>query len=93
MLVLLATVGPLCGKSEIKASPGFKQPLNLYCVLVGCVSSKKSVVIDLFKSCYKETCEKIKLINQDDSKSSKSNSKTKSSNKSTNECGENNSNI
>ena len=69
VLGFISTVGSLCGKSEIRASPGFKQPLNLFCVLVGLVSSKKSVCIDLFRSCYNETMGKIKRINENENAS------------------------
>ena len=35
VLGLLSTGGILCGKSEVAANSGFKQPMNLFCILVG----------------------------------------------------------
>ncbi|RNA23177.1 hypothetical protein BpHYR1_037880 [Brachionus plicatilis] len=48
-LGLLTASSTFCGKSTIKATPGFKQPFSLYSVFVGGISSRKSNCIELIK--------------------------------------------
>ncbi|CAF1043575.1 unnamed protein product [Brachionus calyciflorus] len=52
---LISVSSILCGKSIVNAAGCFKQPITFYSLLVGPVSSKKSVCIELFKNSYDET--------------------------------------
>ncbi|CAF1097784.1 unnamed protein product, partial [Brachionus calyciflorus] len=49
---LISVSGILCGKTVVNACGSFTQPLTFYSLLVGPVSSKKSVCVELFKNSY-----------------------------------------
>ena len=54
VLGMLTTASIMCEKAKVSVVQEFSQPMTLYSVCVGYVSTKKSVCVDLFKEEYEE---------------------------------------
>jgi hypothetical protein len=62
MVALLPTISSLMGKAEIAVTEQYIEAANIYSILTGFPSSKKSVCLNLFKNEYIKACEAVNLI-------------------------------